>query len=175
LPLRAHDWNNGCDFQHGKKVAWLSQEIPTDQLPRLKESLGAHLTVFSLDRHALTIEQMLGSVTQEKKQPREVPGDELRKAVIDKLLFLDARKFQEFISHLLSILGSTLGSRSNYDDLHVHQALEEASGEKQIALIDSDTLVYLILKHYDLDLEYKEVGCSEERGKTQISLQVSKA
>jgi restriction system protein len=109
------DWKDGCVYLHRKKVTWLL-ETSRDELPqKLKNSLGAQLTVFSVDRHAETIQELLTG-THKVRTEREVTGEHLAKAVVDKLMELDPKKFQEFISHLLNILGFEAASTEYVGD-----------------------------------------------------------
>jgi restriction system protein len=102
-PYRFKDWNDECRFAHRRKTEWL-KTVDRDDLPEhLKSSLNAHLTVFSVDKHETAIEQMLGRKTT--LETREVSGDRLEETVLDKLMSLTPREFEEFISHLLDIVG----------------------------------------------------------------------
>ena len=97
------DWNDECHYPHRRNVKWL-KTVARDDLPeRLKSSMNAHLTVFNVDKHETLIEQLLG-----KKIPlkvKQVSGDDLIDVVLDRVRSLPAREFEEFISHLLSIMG----------------------------------------------------------------------
>jgi restriction system protein len=207
------DWKDDCPYSRRRKTEWM-REISRDELPqRLKDSLGAHLTVFNLDRHSEPIQELLTG-RAELKAKREVTGEELRRSVIEKLMELDPKKFQEFTSHVLGILGFEAGTSRYVGDRNIdiagelsveglttvslrvqvkrwtgsvgieevqrirgtlgpddHGALittstftkaawDDAYDEKkkQVALIDGEALVDLILKHYDeLDEDYRNL------------------
>lgn len=98
------DWKDGCQYNHRRKVNWM-KEINRDTLSqKLKNSIGSLLTVFNIDHHKEEIEELIGTKV-EGGLVEEVSGDRLIGVVIDRLLNLDPREFEEFIKHLLSIIG----------------------------------------------------------------------
>jgi len=206
------NWKDECRYLHRREVKWL-KKVNRDELPEhLKSSMNAHLTVFNVDKHKITIEQMLG-----KKMPlkvKEVSGDRLVKVMLDKIRSLSPREFEEFVSHLLGIMGFETVTTEYVGDRGVDvigilnaegltnirlkvqvrrvqgnigikevqrirgtlavdehgaiistsgftlEARREAEAEKMkpISLVDGETLVDMILRHYDmLDEKYKQL------------------
>lgn len=98
-----NNWKDGCKHTRRRKFNLL-QEVSRDDLPqKLKSSLNCSQTVFSLDSRKSEIENILGFV--EEKGSSEKTGKELINAVIDKLFDLDPREFEDFIAHVLSLIG----------------------------------------------------------------------
>lgn len=101
------NWDDDCDYAHRRRVKWL-KEVDRDDLPEhLKSSMSAHLTVYNVDKHEIAIEQILG-LRRERKRWRKVEkvsGDELVEVVLERIRSLSPREFEEFISHLLGVMG----------------------------------------------------------------------
>jgi len=101
------NWEDNCDYSHRRSVKWL-KEVDRDDLPeQLKSSLSGHLTVYNVDKREVAIEQILERMRTKKRwrKVERVSGDELVEVVLDRIRSLDPRKFEEFISHLLSAMG----------------------------------------------------------------------
>lgn len=99
------NWGNGCEFNNRRKVSWM-QEIDRGALSqKLKNSMGSLLTVFNIDHHKEEIEELIGKKIKSEHVEKEVTGDELISVIIDRLLSLHPREFEEFIKHLLSVIG----------------------------------------------------------------------
>lgn len=100
------NWNDGCHYVHRREMKWL-KKVSRDDLPeRLKSSMTTHLTVFNVDKHEVAIEEMLGRKKKRKRlKPRLVSGDELAEVVLDRIRSLPPREFEEFVSHLLGVMG----------------------------------------------------------------------
>lgn len=96
-------WEDDCPYQHRKKVEWI-KEIKRDAIPeKLKTSLGALLTVFSLNRRRQEIMQLIGNGTPGTET--EVTGDELARVIISRLFNLDPKTFEQFITDLFALVG----------------------------------------------------------------------
>jgi len=65
--------------------------------------MSAHLTVFNVDKHEVAIEKILGKKISPKI--KDVSGDILVKAILERVRSLPPREFEEFVSHLLGIIG----------------------------------------------------------------------
>jgi len=55
-------WGDACAYQHGRGVEWLKDVDRGEVSEKLRNSLGAILTVWSLERHSSEIEQVLTGV-----------------------------------------------------------------------------------------------------------------
>lgn len=99
-----NDWKDDCRYTRRRKFTLL-KEMGRDDLPqKLKSSLGCSQTVFNLDARKGEIENILG-ISPAKEVAIEKTGKELVGAVIDKLFDLDPRSFENFIAHVLSLVG----------------------------------------------------------------------
>jgi restriction system protein len=100
------DWNDECDYNHRKQVEWI-KEVDRDNLSqKFKNSIGALLTVFNLDNYKEEINQLIQSTKAiGKLEEKVVSGDDLYNIIIDRLLDLSPKDFQDFITHLLGIIG----------------------------------------------------------------------
>ena len=97
------NWDDKCPYQHRRPFKLL-KEIHRDQLSqKFKFSIGALQTIFSLGGHATEIESILGDIIQTKiSKPKE---HNLATNIIDALYNLHPKEFEEFITHLLNIIG----------------------------------------------------------------------
>lgn len=98
------DWGDDCNYPHRKKMEWIRTADRDNLSQKLKYSIGALLTVFNLSRHQSEIEELSIKRTA-RKATKEITGDKLIKAIIDKLTEMNPREFEEFISHLLNLTG----------------------------------------------------------------------
>lgn len=109
-------WNDKCPYRNRRSVSWI-KTIPRQELsPKLKHSL-VWLTVISLEEHASEVESL---TTGEKPTPKAksapLTGKDLSAKLIARLLELDARSFEEFIAHLLSVSGFESANRQHVGD-----------------------------------------------------------
>jgi len=96
------NWDDVCSYQHRRHFKLLKQ-INRDQLSqKFKFSIGALQTVFNINDHVAEIENILSGATQTKAL--EVERD-LAAKIIDTLYNLHPKEFEEFIAHLLNIIG----------------------------------------------------------------------
>lgn len=100
-----------CDFRHRRSVTWLDKTLSKEDMStNLTYSIGAILTLFTLDKHQEELEFLIkGGKIPENKKPQRI-----RDRVLDGLLQLDGREFEEFISHLLSVLGFDEAETTRY-------------------------------------------------------------
>lgn len=91
-----------CPFKHRRKVTWNEKTISKDEMStNLTYALGATLTIFSLDKYANELKAIIaGDTPTPAEQPQRV-----RDIIQEALLELDGREFEEFIRHLLEIIG----------------------------------------------------------------------
>ena len=101
----SEDWNDGCPYQHRKMVQWVKTIDRDEVSPKLKQALNSQLTVFSVDHHKEEIERLLTGVTEAKKTAKDITGDSLATAMLNKLFDLKPQEFEEFTKDLLSIIG----------------------------------------------------------------------
>jgi len=93
---------DGCPYKHRRKVKWQNIELSkSDMSSNLTYSLGATLAIFSLNKYSDEITALLKG---EKMSPAE-KTERIRDIVLAGLLELDGRQFEEFIQHLLTIIG----------------------------------------------------------------------
>lgn len=93
---------DSCPYLHRHKVKWLDTILKKqDMSSNLTYSLGATLTIFSLDKYANEIQSLIeGRLATPAEQPERI-----RDVIINGLFELDGKEFEKFISHLLSIIG----------------------------------------------------------------------
>ena len=93
---------DGCPYKHRRRIAWLPQRISKEDMStNLTYSLQSMLTVFSLDRYGTEIDALMsGEVPTPAEKPQRV-----RDVILESLMDLDGREFEEFIRHLLEVLG----------------------------------------------------------------------
>jgi restriction system protein len=104
---------DGCPFSNRRPISW-KKEVPKDKLSeRLRSTLYAWQTIFSLEAHALEIDQLLGK----RVAPviREVAGPEVVSILSERLLELEPRDFQEkLIPELLKAMGFEADASPTY-------------------------------------------------------------
>lgn len=92
----------GCPYKHRRKVSWLNETIyKEDMSTNLSYALGATLTIFSLDKYANELKALLAG---ESYTPADKP-QRIRDLILYGLLELGGKEFEEFIKHLLEIIG----------------------------------------------------------------------
>ena len=93
-----------CPYKHRRKVNWSDRTLlKEDMSTNLSYSLAATLTIFSLNKYENEIEALLLGVAP---SPAEKP-EKIRDIILQDLMNLDGREFEEFIKHLLEVLGFT--------------------------------------------------------------------
>jgi restriction system protein len=101
-----------CDYHHRRTVEWLKTVSRDEVSQKLRNSL-VWLTVVSLEDHSLEINALIQG--QKAKLPeKEVTGEGLYEAVIERLKEMNARDFERFIAHLLNIIGFDSATPMNY-------------------------------------------------------------
>ena len=97
-------WEDACTYQHRRSVEWLKDVERGEVSEKLRNSLGAILTVWSLERHSSEIEQILTGVKRTGVR-ESVTGKELLMTVVDRLRDMSWKEFQDMVPHLLSLMG----------------------------------------------------------------------
>ena len=97
-------WGDDCDYPHRRTVEWLKEVDRAEISEKLRNSLGAIMTVWSLQRHAPEIEQILTGVRRVGVRAR-VTGNELLTTVVERLGEMSWKDFQDMVAHLLGIVG----------------------------------------------------------------------
>lgn len=93
-----------CNYNHRRHVQWQKQTIlKGDMSTNLSYATGASQTLFSLDKYARELQLLMGL---EPSTPAEKP-EGIRNIVLENLFTLDGKAFEEFISHILEIVGFT--------------------------------------------------------------------
>jgi len=92
----------GCPFKHRRKVNWKKNTVlKEDMSTNLAYSLGATLTIFSLNKYEKELEQLLlGQVFTPAEKPQRI-----RDVVLSGLMELNGKEFEEFIRHVLEVIG----------------------------------------------------------------------
>ena len=93
-----------CPYKHRRRVTWNERSIlKEDMSTNLSYSVGAILTIFSLDKYKTELEALIAG-------KEYTPADEpkrIRDIVLSGLLDLDGKEFEDFIGHLLQAIGLT--------------------------------------------------------------------
>lgn len=93
---------DGCPYNHRRKVEWFSRILDkNDMTSNLTYALGASLTIFSLDKYRNEIDSLIEG---KEFSPAEKP-ERVRDVILNGLLELDGKQFEDFLQHLLSIIG----------------------------------------------------------------------
>lgn len=93
-----------CPYKHRRKVTWNERFIlKGDMSTNLVYSVGAILTIFSLDKYKIELEALIAGRTP---TPGEKPQS-IRDTVLSGLMEFTAKEFEVFIEHLLQAIGLT--------------------------------------------------------------------
>lgn len=93
-----------CPYKHRRKVNWNEHSIlKQDMSTNLSYSVGAILTIFSLDKYKTELEALIAG---REYTPADEP-EKIRDIVLSGLLDLDGKEFEVFIGHLLQAIGLT--------------------------------------------------------------------
>jgi predicted Mrr-cat superfamily restriction endonuclease len=91
-----------CHYQHRRAVEWEEKIYSKkDMSTPLSYGMGAIMTLFSLNKYADEIEALLSG---KEYSPAEKPI-RIRDQVIAQLMHLTGEEFEEFIMHLLNVVG----------------------------------------------------------------------
>lgn len=90
-----------CNYKHRRKVEWKKTILKEDMSTNLAYSLGATLTVYSLNRYS---DEITALISGEIYTPADKP-QRVRDLVVEGLYDLNGREFEEFVKHLLEIIG----------------------------------------------------------------------
>jgi predicted Mrr-cat superfamily restriction endonuclease len=92
---------DGCPFRHRRRTEWVKKPLRRSELSvPLQNTLRSSLTVFAVPAEPFLA--AIGRGQPEKSAAREY--DPYR-VVIDRVLQLDAREFEELVGHLLTAMG----------------------------------------------------------------------
>lgn len=98
------NWGDKCPYPNRRKVEWKSP-INTQGMPiKLKNSFYSWLTVFNVDHHSEEIARLISG----GKPPEEkggITGEALYQTIINRVMDLHPKEFEEFMAHLLSTIG----------------------------------------------------------------------
>ncbi|NIW46516.1 MAG: hypothetical protein GWN14_16910, partial [candidate division Zixibacteria bacterium] len=93
-----------CPYKHRRKVKWLDNTLKKEDMStNLSYSLGAILTICSLEKYANELDALIAGGTY---TPAEKP-QKIREIILEGLKQLDGEGFEKFIRHLLEIVGFT--------------------------------------------------------------------
>ena len=93
---------DGCPFQYRRKVKRSESVLrKQDMSANLSFGLGSALTIYSLNKHRNEIQSLIEG---KKMSPAEMPT-RVRDIILANLLTLDGRQFEEFLTHLLDVIG----------------------------------------------------------------------
>jgi len=93
-----------CKYQHRRKVTWYDRILSKDDMStNLSYALGAAQTIFSLNKYSLELESLIAGKTF---TPAEKP-QRIRDLITTNLMEFDGKEFEEFIRHILEIVGFT--------------------------------------------------------------------
>lgn len=99
------NWDDGCYYPHRRNIQWV-KEVKRDKIPeKLRNSLGSSLTLFNLNNHKDTIEELVTGTIVEKLVSKTITGKPIINIIIDRLNNLNPREFEEFSTHILTVLG----------------------------------------------------------------------
>jgi predicted Mrr-cat superfamily restriction endonuclease len=91
-----------CNYKHRRKVQWQERTISKEDMSTsLSYSVGAIMTIFSLNKYSKELDMLKAGQTY---TPAEKP-QRIRDIVLEGLLDLNAKEFEEFIRHVLEIIG----------------------------------------------------------------------
>jgi restriction system protein len=91
-----------CPYKHRRKVFWHKKTLLKDDMSsNLIYGLGGLQTIFSLKKYANELDNL---ITGKEISPAEKP-DNIKDIILNGLLELDGKQFEEFIRDLLVIIG----------------------------------------------------------------------
>ena len=93
-----------CPYHHRRTVDWVKNISRDAMSQKLKDSMTADLTIFSVRKHAHEIEELLaGRILS--KTGGTASTQRLGESLVQRLLDFSPREFEEFTTDLLSTLG----------------------------------------------------------------------
>lgn len=93
-----------CPYQHRRTVDWIKNISRDSMSQKLKDSMTADLTIFSVRKHAHEIEELLAGRALSKTG--STPSNQrLGEALLQRLLDFSPQEFEEFTTDLLSTVG----------------------------------------------------------------------
>lgn len=140
------DWEDGCEYVRRRKVNWLKEVPRGDVSVKLSNSVGSIMTVFSVDRHVAEIEALISGKEYVEPRPKnDIKGEALTAHMIEKMMNLDAKRFEEFVSTVLNALG-------------IQAATTRMSGDKGIDIVG--TLNAEGLASVNIHIQVKRISAS---------------
>lgn len=98
------NWGDECSYQHRRDIGWLKEIDRNDVSEKLRNSLGAIMTVWSLERHHAELDQILTGVKTQGVS-KTVTGKALLGKVVDRFYDMSWKDFQDFVANLLGNMG----------------------------------------------------------------------
>ncbi len=94
--------DDNCPYKHRRHVEWYDKILfKADMSTNLAYALGATLTVFSLDKYNDELDALIkGEEFISIQKPQKV-----RDRIVSSLMELDGKEFEEFIKHVLEVVG----------------------------------------------------------------------
>lgn len=140
----AKDSQDGCPFLHRKKVEW-KEEVPRNifSVP-FQNTIRSSLTVFYVSQH----EDFFNVIGKPELAPAKskVVRTTYHKAILERILELDATEFEILIKHLLAALGFEGTQHTGQP----HDGGVDVTGELDVAGM-AKIKVFVQAKRYQLD------------------------
>ena len=152
-----------CPYKHRRSVRWLDRVLlKEDMSTTLGYGLGALMTIFSIQKHAHELEALLAG---ERYTPAEKP-QRIRDLVLSGLLELDGKEFEEFVRHLLAVIGyraeTTQYSRDKGVDVMGSlnaEGLAEIRLQIQVKRYEKGSIGARVVRELKGSLSIEEHGC----------------
>ncbi len=121
-----------CTYKHRRKVKWNERTIlKEDMSTNLSYSVGAIMTIFSLNKYSRELDMLISGQTF---TPAEKP-QRIRDIVLTSLMDLNGKEFEEFISHVLEIIGFSAETTQYVGDKGIDvNGILDAEGLAEITL-----------------------------------------
>lgn len=109
------NWDDKCPYLNRRSVEWV-KFVERDGLPeKLKNSIGSLLTVFNIDSRADQVQELItGKIAEHREET--VIGEKLAEVIVDRLFNLGPREFEQFVQHILDIIGFDAATMSYVSD-----------------------------------------------------------
>ncbi|MDD3285591.1 MAG: restriction endonuclease [Patescibacteria group bacterium] len=90
-----------CKYKHRRKIEWKKSILKEDMSTNLAYAMGATLTIYSLNKYSKELDSLIsGDVYTPADKPQRI-----RDLVREGLYELNGKEFEEFVRHLLEIIG----------------------------------------------------------------------
>lgn len=105
-----------CPYKHRREVEWEKETISKEDMStNLTYAVGATMTIFSLDKYS---DELKALIAGESYTPADKP-QRVRDLVLYGLLDLVGKEFEEFIKHILQIVGFTAETTQYVGDKNI--------------------------------------------------------